>query len=437
MTADLPPGWASTSLEQLISSGGVFSDGDWVESKDQDPHGEVRLIQLADVGVGEFRDRSNRFLTAHRSVELNCTFLAPGDILVARMPDPLGRACRFPAGLGPCVTVVDVAIVRPGHRSIDPRWLMWSINSPQCRRQIEALQSGTTRKRISRRNLATIQVMVPPLGEQGRIVAAIEEHFSRLDAAESDLAAASAKNTSLPAVLLPHFFSNDWPTRRLGEIARVGSGATPKRSEERYWAGGTIPWVVSGAINDRSITSASELITEEALSATSVKLWPAGTVLVAMYGEGKTRGKAAVLEIESTCNQACAAIDYDRSLVDGEYLLAYLNSTYEANRNLASGGVQPNLSLGVIKSMEIPIPSLEIQRTVALQAEGISQQSDIVTEACAMARQRIIALRRAILTTAFSGQLVPQDPDDQPAAVLLDRIAYSQAARLGRRKARA
>ena len=96
MTGDLPPGWAIAPVEDLISGRGVFSDGDWVESKDQDPNGDVRLIQLADVGVGEFRNRSNRFLTSTKAKELNCTYLEPQDVLVARMPDPLGPCVYVP-----------------------------------------------------------------------------------------------------------------------------------------------------------------------------------------------------------------------------------------------------------------------------------------------------------------------------------------------------
>lgn len=82
------------ALADLLSDG-LFVDGDWVESKDQDPDGDVRLIQLADVGDGVFRDRSSRFLTSEKAKELRCTFLEPGDVLVARMPEPLGRACIF------------------------------------------------------------------------------------------------------------------------------------------------------------------------------------------------------------------------------------------------------------------------------------------------------------------------------------------------------
>ena len=87
--SELPRGWTSATIPELIGSRGVFVDGDWVESKDQDPNGDVRLIQLADVGDGSYLNKSQRFLTSLRSEELGCTFLQRGDILVARMPDPV------------------------------------------------------------------------------------------------------------------------------------------------------------------------------------------------------------------------------------------------------------------------------------------------------------------------------------------------------------
>ncbi|MDQ3670577.1 MAG: type I restriction endonuclease subunit S, partial [Actinomycetota bacterium] len=115
----LPFGWATAVIGDLTTNDGTFTDGDWVETKDQDPEGDVRLTQLADVGDGVFRDRSRRFLTSESAAHLGCTFLEPGDLLIARMPDPLGRACVFPGDSRRCVTAVDVCIVRPGSGSAD------------------------------------------------------------------------------------------------------------------------------------------------------------------------------------------------------------------------------------------------------------------------------------------------------------------------------
>jgi type I restriction enzyme S subunit len=179
----LPPGWAWATIPDLVTVDGVFVDGDWVESKDQDPEGDVRLIQLADVGDGVYLDRSNRFLTSNKARELRCTFLEPGDALIARMPDPLGRACIFPGDQKKSVTVVDVCIVRTGGGGVNHRWLMWAINSPDFRVNVAAKQSGSTRKRISRSNLATLPLPVPPLGEQQRTAEEIEKQVTRLEEA--------------------------------------------------------------------------------------------------------------------------------------------------------------------------------------------------------------------------------------------------------------
>ena len=110
-----------------------------------------------------------------------------GDVLIARMPDPLGRACIFPGDPKKSVTVVDVAIVRSSNGAFNHRWLMYFINAPAFRTSVASLQSGSTRKRISRGNLVRISLPVPPLGQQNRIVAEIEKQFSRLDEAVANL----------------------------------------------------------------------------------------------------------------------------------------------------------------------------------------------------------------------------------------------------------
>ncbi len=183
MTGDrLPEGWVVADLQTLAGPGGVLCDGDWVESKDQDPDGEVRLIQLADVGDGVYLDKSARSLNLETARRLRCTFLQSGDVLIARMPDPLGRACVFPGDARMAVTVVDVCIFRACEGRVSHRWLRGALNAPQFRAKVAELESGSTRKRISRKNLASIEIPVPPLAEQRRIVEKLEELFSQLDA---------------------------------------------------------------------------------------------------------------------------------------------------------------------------------------------------------------------------------------------------------------
>lgn len=162
-------------FQSLISQEGLFADGDWVESKDQDPDGEVRLVQLADIGAGVFINKSSRFMTMEKAKLLRCTFLEPGDILIARMPDPIGRACIFPGLAMPSVTVVDVCIIRPMSEDVNSRWLMHIINSNKFNNNILQFVTGTTRQRISRSNLAKLDIPVPPIAEQKRIAAILDK----------------------------------------------------------------------------------------------------------------------------------------------------------------------------------------------------------------------------------------------------------------------
>ena len=203
----LPEGWAWGSIDNLVGPDGVFSDGDWVESKDQDPNGDVRLIQLADVGNGTYLNKSSRFLTSQKSRDLRCTYLEIGDVLIARMPEPLGRACIFPGDTLTSVTVVDVCIVRTGTVGPDHRWLSCFVNAPDFRRRVSALQSGSTRKRISRRNLASIPIALPPLAEQLRIVAEVERRLSVILQAEAAVDASLQRAERLRQSILKRAFS--------------------------------------------------------------------------------------------------------------------------------------------------------------------------------------------------------------------------------------
>lgn len=154
-----------------------------------------------------------------------------------------------------------------------------------------------------------------------------------------------------------------WERSTLGEIARIGSGGTPDRATPEYW-GGEIPWVTTGEIQFNTITSTTETITEAGLQNSSAKRFPPGTLLMAMYGQGKTRGQVAKLGIEATTNQACAAI----LLQDGhetDFYFQYLSSQYEAIRELGNAGTQQNLSGCILKSVPVPVPPTNEQRRIA------------------------------------------------------------------------
>ena len=150
-------------------SAGGFIDGDWIESKDQSEEG-IRLLQLADIGVGAFLDKSRRFITEETFHRLSCFEVLPGDILLARMPEPLGRACIIPNIGCKMITAVDCCVIRVNEKMHNKHFWMYFLNSDFMRRKMESLASGTTRKRISRKNLERIHICCPGKKDQDRIV---------------------------------------------------------------------------------------------------------------------------------------------------------------------------------------------------------------------------------------------------------------------------
>ena len=213
----MPEGWVWTTVEGLIGVDGIFKDGDWVESKDQDPNGDVRLIQLADLGDGEYLNKSTRFLTSEKARQLRCTYLQEGDVLIARMPEPLGRACLFPGEENLSVTVVDVCIVRLGQGEPIQRWFAHFVNATGFRSGVASLQSGSTRKRISRKNLATVPIPLPPLAEQHRIVEEIERRLSKVKQADASVVASLRRSERLRQSVLKRAFEGKLVPQKPGD----------------------------------------------------------------------------------------------------------------------------------------------------------------------------------------------------------------------------
>ena len=155
-----------------------------------------------------------------------------------------------------------------------------------------------------------------------------------------------------------------WKEGVIEDIAKVSSGGTPSRKKDSYWVNGIIPWVTTAEVKFNIITDTEQKITEEGLQNSSAKLYPKDTILMAMYGQGKTRGQVAKLGMEASTNQACAALQLNEGF-DVDYYYQYLTSQYESIRELANSGGQQNLSGGIVKNIQVPIPPLPEQQKVA------------------------------------------------------------------------
>jgi type I restriction enzyme S subunit len=172
-----------------------------------------------------------------------------------------------------------------------------------------------------------------------------------------------------------------WRLEPLHTIASVGTGATPLTTNPQYYSAGTINWVTSSSTSLPFVTQPDKLITKTAIQETNCKIFPCGTLIVAMYGQGKTRGQISELQIPAATNQALAAIqlhlldDYHK-----RYVKYFFQKIYSEIRKLASGGAQPNLNLNIIKSTLIPIPPPDEQKYIADKIEALLCICDALEE---------------------------------------------------------
>jgi type I restriction enzyme S subunit len=227
---------------------------------------------------------------------------------------------------------------------------------------------------------------------------------------------------------------DSWASCQVGQIANVCLGGTPSRKIPAYW-GGEISWVTSGEVANCRIKSTSERITTEGLNNSNSKIYPPGTVLIAMIGEGKTRGQSAILDIAACTNQNVAGLILDSKFTVPEYVWIWALSLYETHRSGGRGGNYPALNGSIVRQFNFPLAPLAEQHEIVRRVEALLARADRIEKQLAAATRRVETLTQAILAQAFCGELVPTEAelarqegrDYEPASVLLERIRTERA----------
>jgi type I restriction enzyme S subunit len=400
--------WERVRLGEVaqVLNGYAFKSTDF--SRD---HG-VPLLRIRDVGSSE---------TQIRYVgDYDPTYLVERGKIVVGMDGDF-RAARWngsPALLNQRVCAITVR----NSRFYDDSFLLHAL--PGYLDAIHHWTSSITVKHLSSETVKEIPLPLPPLAEQRRIVAAIEQELSRLEVAHASLARGRTRLAILKSAIFRHALSKEWPRDRLGKIATTTSGGTPSRKRADYF-GGEIPWVKSGELRDGRVERTEETITHLGLRESSAKIFERGTLLVALYGA--TVGKLGVLDIDAATNQAVCAVMPENSVT-----VAYLWLVLRAKRAeliaAGQGGAQPNISQNILRRLEVPVPPLNEQHRVVTEVEHRVARVDAVSAELTAAEQRVHWLRYGIIARALRGELVPQDPNDEPANVLREGIAAGRAA---------
>lgn len=307
----------------------------------------------------------------------------------------------------------------------------------------------STHKRYWIQQFSKIKVKIPSLQEQERIVSKIEESLSALDNAvetlnktkeqlavyrqavlkqafegklteewrlcispdstKSDFASVQIKNATFKDVSgdeneIKLEMPSTWKKVRFGEVFDVEVGATPSRRVSEYW-NGDINWVSSGEVHFNLISDTNERITEDGLNHSSTNVHPKGTVMLAMIGEGKTRGQAAILNISAAHNQNTAAILVSKTKCQPKYVYYFLQMNYENTRRVGSGNNQKALNKERVRALRFPFCSFEEQKEIVSEIESRISVCENIEETVNHTLNRAEAMRQSILKMAFEGGL--------------------------------
>lgn len=276
-------------------------------------------------------------------------------------------------------------------------------------------------------------IPLPPFAEQQRIVDRIESLFAKLDEAKEKAQTVVDSFETRKAAILHKAFTGEltkkwrksentrWVYKKIKDCCKLGSGGTPSRKVPDFYKG-DIPWIKTGEIEWNDIYDTEEKITQSAIDNSSARCYKPGVVLVAMYGMGVTRGKASILRVQAATNQAVCVLEPQSALLYNRYLLYYFMRNYWDIREKAVGGNQLNLSLTIIKELNIEIPPIDEQMEIVQIIDNLFDKEQQTKEAAEAVLDQIDLMKKSILARAFRGELGTNDPSEESAVELLKQI---------------
>lgn len=415
----IPQHWSRGSLKYILSQ--PITDG---------PHETpvfisegVEFLSVDGIQEGELVFEGKRFISAedHRRYSLKAKPQL-NDVLVGKSAS-VGKVARVKTSIEFNVWS-PLAILRSDAKKCLPGFLEYSLKGESSQRQIYLEGNTSTQANISMDRLGCVGIAFPPIGEQAAIASRIDRETSRIDALIAkktrfiELLKEKRQALITHAVtkgLNPNVKMKDsgvawigevpehWECGALGYYSTIKTGGTPERKNEEYW-GGNIPWVKTGEVNYREIYDSEEKITEEGLANSSAQISPPGTILMAMYGMGVTRGRVAMLAKSCAYNQACAAISCS-TLLANTYLYTCLEAAYNAIRDLGNEASQINLNIEIISKIKIPVPPLVEQSAIVQKVRFGLSKVDTLIQQTDKSIDLLKERRSAFITAAVTGQV--------------------------------
>lgn len=375
----LQPGWKVWRFDQIATNVNVRIDN-------PSESGMAHYVGLEHLDPNSLRIRR---WGSPDDVEATKLTFKKGDIIFGRR-----RAYQRKLGVAEFdgICSAHAMVLRAKPEVVLPEFLPFFMQSDLFMNRAVEISVGSLSPTINWKTMALQEFALPPIQEQRRTVNLLSALEDQLEAI---LAAQTASTKLRKSVALDAFSFVDSPKLKMGAVADIRNGTTPRRAKDEYWKG-SIPWLPTGKVNNRIIEAADEFITEQALAECPLTLIPSGATLVAMIGEGQTRGRAAMLAIDACINQNFGAVIPGDTL-DPWYLFYLLESNYEALRHWSQGTNQHALSCGLLKDFPIPVPGLDRQREIVESIREIeASERQLVARLKKAADMRQVAHRMAL-----------------------------------------
>lgn len=368
----LPSHWQRATLKDCC----VRPDYGYTASASAQPTGP-KFLRISDIQDGKVDWEKVPYadVADGKTVESQ---LHAGDIVIARIGATTGKAFL----IRDCPDAVFASyLIRVRTKSnTSPEFLSFFFQSADYWNQIYQRKGGRLKGGVNIPNLESLSLPMPPLSEQRVIAQVLQAVQTAKEARQRELAGEREREAALMEHLLTRGTRNErtkqteigeipesWRLAEVGAVADVGNGSTPSRKDERYWNGGTIPWITSTKVHEVVIKNADEFVTETARTECHLPLVPRQSIVIAITGQGKTLGNAAILELDTCINQHLAYIRFTNESVFPLFALFYLRSRYDYFRNVSAGGgsTKGALTCGFLKRMKIPVPPRDEQDVIA------------------------------------------------------------------------
>ena len=430
----LPEGWQLVDIDDMTFKG---------EQRKPEENEEIVYVDIGSIDRDKKIISTPQQLLGKDAPSRARRVITKGDVLVSLTRPNLNAVALVPEKYDGQFASTGFEVLKPV--GYDSRLLFSITRSKSFIDSISGTVQGALYPAAKSADVKSYEIPLPPLAEQtviaqtlDTLLAQVDNIKTRLDAIpqilktfrQSVLAAAVSGKLTEEWRGENECELSAWVSSSIGDVATVATGTTPKRTNLDYWTGGEIPWLTSASTGKSFTSEAEQFVTELAVKEGRLKLFGPGTLLIAMYGEGKTRGQVTELKMTATCNQACAAIIVNEETASKEFIKLRLIENYEETRKVAAGGAQPNLNLGKVREIPISLPSLKEQTEIVRRVEELFAFADQIEQQVKNAQERVNNLTQSILAKAFRGELTAQWRAENPDLITGENSAKALLAKI-------